>query len=69
MKDREFLIWIHERLSITHKEEDTMDYMHKLRAIIKSTDPDKDTPNCNTGNCIEDVIRDLGIKTGGWLRQ
>ena len=62
MKDRDFLIWIHERLSKVHGEKDTVDYMHKLRAIIKSIDPDKATPNCGTGNCIEDLMRDLDIK-------
>ena len=61
MRDRDFLIWIHERLSKVHGEKDTVDYMHKLRAIIKATDPEIITPNCGTGNCIEDVMRDLGI--------
>ncbi len=61
MKDRDFLIWLHERLSKVHGERDMADYMHKLRAIIKATDAEKITPNCGTGNCIEDVMKDLGI--------
>jgi hypothetical protein len=61
MRDRDFLIWIHERLSKVHGERDTLDYMHKLRAIIKATPSEQETPNCNTGNCIQDVMRDLEI--------
>jgi len=55
MKDREFLIWLHERLEHKHKEEPIVDYMHKLRAIIKATPEDKVTPNCGTGNSMADL--------------
>jgi len=34
MSDREFLMWLHERLTEVHGESELMDYMHKLRAII-----------------------------------
>ncbi|MCP4392832.1 MAG: hypothetical protein GY804_00960 [Alphaproteobacteria bacterium] len=61
MKDRDFLIWLHERLVQVHREKSTMDYMHKLRVIIKSIDPDKDTPNMRSGNDINDLMKDLGI--------
>jgi hypothetical protein len=56
MKDREFLIWIHERLRYVHGENPIVDYMHKLRAIIKKMDPDKETPNAESGNSIEDIL-------------
>ncbi len=61
MKDRDFLIWLHERLVQVHEENSHKDYMHKLRVIIKSIDPDKDTPNMRSGNDINDLMKDLGI--------
>jgi hypothetical protein len=61
MKDQEFLIWIHERLTEVHGEKPTMDFMHKLRAIIKATPPEKVTPNMGTGNCIDDLKREIGL--------
>lgn len=45
MTDREFLIWIHERLIRVHGELKGMDYMWKLRSIIEATPFDKITPN------------------------
>jgi hypothetical protein len=45
MKDKEFLQWLHERLSQVHKENVDVDYMYKLRAIIDSYPEDKVTPN------------------------
>lgn len=45
MEDKEFLIWIHERLRHVHKEDVNVDYMHKLRSIINATPEDKVTPN------------------------
>lgn len=57
MKDREFLTWLHARLTNVHGESPTTDYMHKLRAIIKSTPADKVSPNMGTGNSLEDLQR------------
>lgn len=37
MTDREFLIWLHERLVHQHKESKYVDYMHFLRDIIAAT--------------------------------
>lgn len=34
MEDKMFLIWIHERLRLVHKESPNIDYMHKLREVI-----------------------------------
>ena len=56
MTDKEFLTWLHVRLTNVHGEKSITDYMHKLRAIIKSTDPDKVTPTVDTGNNLEDVL-------------
>jgi len=48
MKDRDFLIWIHERLKTVHGERPWVDYMHKLRAVIGSIPPEQETPNDGT---------------------
>lgn len=45
MKDRDFLIWLHERLEHVHMENAHFDYMWKLRSIISATDPNRITPN------------------------
>lgn len=45
MKDREFLIWLHNRLRFQHEEHPNMDYMYRLRSIIAATPPEKETPN------------------------
>lgn len=55
MKDREFLMWLHERLEHVHGEEPTVDYMHKLRAVIKATPTEQLTPNCGTGNSLDEL--------------
>jgi len=57
MKDREFLIWLHERLVEVHGEVPEVDYMHKLRAIIRDTRPLKATPNQGTGNNMADLLK------------
>lgn len=67
MKDREFLIWIHARLTDIHDENPHMDYMHKLRAIIKSTPGDKETPNMGTDNSLEDLMEELN-NLNHWLK-
>lgn len=55
MNDREFLIWIHERLQHVHGENPLTDYMHKLRVIILGTDPLRETANVDTYNSIEEI--------------
>ena len=55
MTDREFLIWIHERLEYVHKENPHMDYMHRLRNIIVTIDPDKETLGTAAMNNSEDL--------------
>lgn len=39
LNDREFLMWIHERLENVHGDSNIADYMHQLRAIIMATSP------------------------------
>ena len=55
MNDRAFLIWLHQRLVKQHRENECVDYMHKLRAIIIATPADQVTPTCGTGNSIRDI--------------
>lgn len=57
MKDRDFLIWIHDRLTFVHKEDELKDYMWKLRSIIESMDKEVETPN-TTNKGIEDLRDD-----------
>ena len=45
MTDKSFLQWIHDRLVKVHNENVYVDYLHKLRAVINSTDDSKETPN------------------------
>ena len=59
MNDREFLMWIHERLEHVHKENSLVDYMHKLRCIIRATPADQRTPNVNSHNSLEELKREI----------
>ena len=45
MTDKSFLIWLYERLLYVHKENPYVDYMHKLRAIIRAYPIHTTTPN------------------------
>lgn len=45
MRDRIFLVWLHQRLLTIHKEPHEADYMGKLRSIIKAMDPEQVTAN------------------------
>lgn len=44
MNDKLFLQWIHDRMENTHGENFNVDYMHKLRCIIREMDDGKVTP-------------------------
>lgn len=55
MKDRDFLVWLYKRLTIVHKERPTLDYMCKLRAIIKNTPKDRMSQNIDTDSPFEDL--------------
>lgn len=53
MNDKQFLTWIHERLVHVHNENNCMDYMWKLRAIIQATPDEQVTPNIMTELYLE----------------
>lgn len=60
MNDKQFLIWLHERLVRVHSESLYIDYMHKLRAIIDATPRDQETPNDSSKtNPIEFYVSNL----------
>lgn len=61
MKDREFLIWIHERLEHVNGESRLVDYMHNLRSIIRATPKDRETLNCVSGNSMQDLKEILAM--------
>jgi len=61
MKDRDLLIWIHERLEHVHKENPLIDYMHKLRAVISSIDPTIETlvfGGCNSLEKLKEKLKE-----------
>lgn len=57
MSDRDFLCWIHERLEHVHGEKPIVDYMHKLRAVIEATPPDRISANTGEGKNSLDELR------------
>lgn len=59
MKDREFLAWIHYRLERVHGEDPYVDYMHRLRSIIRGIPTDQHTPNI----AVLDGSVDLALDT------
>lgn len=54
--DKEFLVWLHERLVHVHGEKPLMDYMHRLRAIIENTYPGKRSFESKPLNDIRDAL-------------
>jgi len=64
MNDRDFLIWIHQRLSDVHGESELVDYMHRLRGIIVATPEGRVTPNDGRGgNGHDDLMKRLRRET------
>lgn len=59
MTDREFLMWIHERLERVHGENPLMDYMHKLRAIIYAMPASQETPNVMSCSSLKELRQRL----------
>lgn len=59
MKDREFLMWLHERLEHVHKENPLFDYMHKLRAIIYSIPEYHDSSLHRGQNSLDELKKSL----------
>jgi len=62
MNDREFLMWLHERLTEVHGEDPLYDYMHKLRAIILNTPKEQNTPTGYGGNSLAELKKKLEKK-------
>jgi len=67
MNDREFLIWVYSRL-LNYEEDnkslgnlgESVDYLHKFRAVITSIPPNQLTPNDGRGqNSIEELEKVL----------
>lgn len=63
MTDKEFLWWIHERLVWVHREQELMDYMHRLRAIIQDLPQQKQTANVARVDTDAYVMRDAFRKS------
>jgi hypothetical protein len=62
MKDREFLIWLHQRLEHVHHENPCVDYMHMLRKIIRDTSPVSDSSSMLSRNSLYELKKDMGIE-------
>ena len=61
--DREFLCWMHDRLTEVHGERPLMDYMHMLRALIRATPPGRRTPATFTCNSLPELLRQEAKET------
>jgi len=61
LSDREFLMWIHERLEHVHGDSGLLDYMHKLRAIIAATSAEQNSASSGT-NSLEQLKKMLEVK-------
>ncbi len=59
MKDRDFLIWIHERLTHVHGENELMGYMHRFRAIIRTVDKNQETDQSRGQNSLDKLKKEL----------
>ena len=73
MNDREFLMWLHARLTDAHGESSLVDYMHKFRAVISSIPENQNTPNDGRGGndleslrekCAQQSVQRMGL----WAR-
>lgn len=63
MTDREFLMWIHERLEHAHGEDKLVDYMHRLRSIIRATPEDRRTLDLGSCNSLDQLRQELSNAT------
>lgn len=55
MSDRDFLIWLHNRLTSVYEEDELYDYMHRFRAIIKSIPKNQISRASDGENGIEEL--------------
>lgn len=68
MKDKEFLVWLHERIIHQYGESSNVDFLYKLRGIIKGTDKDKTSPISYDLKDVppksdKDIIKNLDLVT------
>lgn len=66
MNDQAFLAWLHERLEYRYHENPCMDYMHRLRAIVLATPPERHS-GTHGGADSEDMRRYLAKGPRGLL--
>ena len=59
MIDRDYLIWLHERMEHVYKEDRCLDFMRKLRCIISEYPAGKNTPNDTRGLDSMEMLKDL----------
>ena len=52
MSDREFLIWLHGRLVSQYGVPEGVDYLHRLRSIIRATPADQ----TNRGTSVSGIV-------------
>lgn len=62
MNDLKFMIWIHHRLTDVHKENPSVDYMHKLRAVINSIPRNQISKNMGTVTIAELELKNIRAK-------
>lgn len=62
MRDRDFLMWLHNRLVNIHKDSEHADHMYKLREIIAHIPADQATPNMCSFTSIDSLRRFLECK-------
>lgn len=62
MKDKQFLMWLHERLEHKHEENPLVDYMHKLRAIIAATPDFQDSSLAQGCNSLKELERRMAMR-------
>ena len=61
MNDRDFLMWVHARLQ-RRGDDELLDFMHRLRAIIAATPADRVSPNTGEGdNNLGQLRQKLGM--------
>ena len=63
MKDKDFLIWLHKRLEKVHNENPNVDYMHKLKAIIRNTPEDNEALSSAVSNTPSELVFEEFIRS------
>lgn len=70
MSDRDFLIWVHERLK-WRGDSELVDFMHRLRSVIYHTAPGHDSTGgvvtTHGGNNLQELRKNMAVKDA-WRR-